>query len=108
MALIKQLLIQESSSIIQRRRVTRAHPFEELDQCSLSNRLVPLQIPHWFLAEGGGDEQAVRIIVYILQTSAINSSSLPSMNGESGKPSLTAAIARKKMVIGTTVLAVEF
>ena len=54
MALVEQLLHQESPGVVQRGRVARAHALEEFQQSRLGDGDSAGQIPDRFLAHGGG------------------------------------------------------
>jgi len=67
MTLVKQLLLQESACIFQRCRISRTHTLEEFNQGFLCNGHAPVQHPGGFLANGGGDEHAVGVVINILE-----------------------------------------
>ncbi len=66
---IKEGSDEELLGVIQRSRVARAHAPEEFQQGSLGNCQAFGQVPRGFLAQGGGDEQAVGVVVHILEQS---------------------------------------
>ncbi len=67
MPLVEQLLFEERAGIIQRGRVAGPHLLEEFNQRGLGHRQPAAQIPFRLLAQGGGNKQAVGVIIDILE-----------------------------------------
>ena len=108
MALVEELLFEELAGIIQRGRIAGTHLLEELDQGGFGDGQIAGEIPFGFLLERGSDEQAVGVVVDILEEGQNFLVGAGLDSGDSFNPSSTAARARRKTVIGTVRLRLNF
>ncbi len=65
--LVEQLLLEELAGVVESRGIAGAHLAEELDQGRFGNRLLAGHFPFRLLLQGGSDEQALGIVIHVLE-----------------------------------------